>query len=418
MKLRDLLKRLGPGFVTGASDDDPAGIGTYVQAGAQFGFAQLWTALFSFPIMTIVQEMCGRIGTVTGLGLTAVIRKHYARPILYFIVCLQVLTNTINIGADLSAMTASANLLIHAPYFVLLAIVTCVTVALIVVLPYRTYATYLKFLGLTLLTYVVSAFMVHPAWNHVAAAMFVPHVSLRKDFLLTLIAVFGVTISPYEFFWQSNEEVEELVEEKKLASEEAGHPKIGPADVRAVRGDTAFGMFFSNAIMFFIVVVAASTLHAHGHTNVQSAEQAAQVLRPIAGPLTFALFAAGIVSAGLLSIPVMAASSAYAVSATFGWKRSLRRPFWEERRFYGVIAGSCLLGLAVNIAHVAPFRLLYYAAVLNGIIAPPLLFIVTQIAANRRIMGRFVNRPVSTAVGWALCAFMTVLVVAFFVLSA
>jgi NRAMP (natural resistance-associated macrophage protein)-like metal ion transporter len=404
--------------VTGASDDDPAGIGTYVQAGAQFGFSQLWTALFTFPVMTIVQEMCGRIGTVTGLGLTAVIRKHYAGPILYFIVCVQVLTNTVNIGADLSAMAASANLLIHIPYLVLLGIVACLTVVLIVVLPYRTYATYLKFLGLTLLTYVAAAFMVRPSWSHVAAAMFVPHISLRKDFLLTLIAVFGVTISPYEFFWQSNEEVEELVEEKKLAGEEAGNPRIGTADVKAVRADTAFGMFFSNAIMFFIVVVSASTLNAHGHTNVQTAEQAAQVLRPIAGTLAFVLFAAGIVSAGLLSIPVMAASSAYVVSAAFGWKRSLRRPFWEERRFYGIIAGSCLLGLAVNIAHVTPFRLLYYSAVLNGLISPPLLFIVTQIAGNRRIMGRFANRPLSNIAGWVLCGFMTVLICAFFALSA
>jgi len=415
--LRDLLKRLGPGFITGASDDDPAGIGTYVQAGAQFGYLQLWTALFTFPVMSVVQEMCGRIGTVTGQGLAAVIRNNYARPVLFFIVTIQVVTNTINIGADLSAMAESAKLLLHLSYTLLLAAVTALTTVLIVVVPYRTYAAYLKILGLTLLTYVASAFMVRVPWGHIAIATFVPHVEWHKDFLLTLLAVFGVTISPYEFFWQSSEEVEELVENHKIPEEEAERPNITRRDVQGVRYDTVFGMFFSNAVTFFIIVVAAATLHARGVTNVQSAVQAAQVLRPIAGADTSLLFALGIVSAGLLSIPVMAASSAYAVGGAFEWRRSLRKTLREEPRFYGIIIASCVVGIAVNLAHIPPFKLLYYSGVLNGVISPPLLFIVTQIASNKRIMGRFVNPPLPTALGWLLCAFTALLIVAFFVFS-
>lgn len=415
--MRDLLKRLGPGFITGASDDDPAGIGTYVQAGAQFGYLQLWTALFTFPVMAVVQEMCGRIGTVTGQGLAAVIRNNYSRPVLFFIVTIQLVTNTINIGADLSAMADSANLIVHSSYFAVLAAITAVTAVLIVVVPYRLYAAYLKFLGLSLLTYVASAFMVHVPWSRVAIAAFEPHVSLNKDFLLTLLAVFGVTISPYEFFWQSNEEVEELVEDRKIAEEEAGRPHITRKDIEYVRYDTIFGMLFSNTVTFFIIIVAAATLHVHGQTNVQSAAQAAQVLRPIAGASTSLLFALGIVSAGLLAIPVMAASSAYAVGGALGWRRTLSRPFWQERRFYGIIIGSCIVGVAVNLAHIPPFKLLYYSGVLNGAIAPPLLFIVTRIASNKQIMGRFVNRPLATILGWLLCGFTLLLLIAFLVLS-
>lgn len=402
MNLRHLLSHLGPGFVTGASDDDPAGIGTYIQAGAQFGYQQLWIALFSFPFMTAIQEMSGRIGLVTGQGLAGVIRSNYARPVLMFVILIQVATNTVNIGADLSAMAESARLIWPIPYSVLLALTTFLTAALIVLVPYRSYATYLKFLGLSLLTYVVSAFTVHVDWGRALAATFQPHFEWNKDFILTLIAVFGVTISPYEFFWQADEEVEEMKSATK-------------AEIRFLRHDTSFGMFFSNLITFFVIVTAAATLNAHGVTNVQSAAQAASVLKPLAGTFTFLLFALGIVSSGLLAIPVMAGSSAYAVGGAFNWSRTLSRPFWEEWRFYGIIVASCAIGLLVNLLHIPPFRLLYYSAVLNGVISPVLLFIVTQIAGNRTIMKDFVNSRLTSAMGWTLCAFMTLALAALFI---
>jgi NRAMP (natural resistance-associated macrophage protein)-like metal ion transporter len=412
----DFLKRFGPGFVTGASDDDPAGIGTYLQAGAAFGYGQLWTALFTFPVMATVQEMCGRVGRVTGKGLAAVMRDTFPAWFVYTVVGVQVITNAVNIGADLSAMAQSVGLLHPWPYpFVLLA-VTLLTTALIVLVPYRTYTGYLKFLGLVLLTYIATAFFVHVDWKAVAYATFVPHIQTDKAFILTLIAVFGVTISPYEFFWQANEEVEELVDERKIPREGV-RPHSAPDEVRAVRGDTAFGMFFSNLVTFFIIVVAAATLHAHGRTNVQSVADAARTLRPLAGSFASLLFGVGIIGSGLLSIPVMAGSSAYAVGGALGWPRSLAKPFWEEWRFYGVIVGSCLIGIVVNFAHVPPFTLLFYAGILNGIISPLMLYAITRIAGNRSIMGRYVNNRFSASMGWALCAFMSLAIVALVVLS-
>jgi len=414
---RSFLQMLGPGFVAGASDDDPAGIGTYVQAGAQFGYAQLWTALFTFPVMATVQEMCGRIGRVTGKGLAAVMRDVYPPWFIFSIVGLQVVTNTINIGADLSAMSQSMGLLLHVPYIAILLAVTAITTALIVMIPYRSYATMLKFLGFTLLTYVATAFFVHADWHAVALNTVLPHIPLSKDYLLTLIAVLGVTISPYEFFWQANEEVEELVAEGKIRHEGARRARPDPRAVRSVRNDTIFGMFFANLITFFIIIVAAATLHAHGRTNVQSADQAARMLLPLAGPAAFALFAAGIVSSGLLAIPVMAGSSAYAVAGALGWPRSLARPFWQERKFYGIIVASCVIGIAVNLTHIQPFTLLFYSGILNGIVSPFVLFVVTQIGSNRRIMGAYVNNRFSATMGWLLCGFMTAALVAWAVLS-
>lgn len=414
---RSLLQMLGPGFVAGASDDDPAGVGTYVQSGAQFGYAQLWTALFSLPVMATVQEMCGRIGRVTGKGLAAAMRDVYPPWFLFAVVALQVTTNAINIGADLSAMAQSVQLLLHVSYVAILLIVTAVTTALIVVVPYRAYAAILKFLGFTLLTYVATAFFVHADWRAVALDTVVPHVQLDKAFVLALIAVLGVTISPYEFFWQASEEVEELLDEGEIAREGKRPRRSDSAAVRRVRNDTIFGMFFSNLITFFIIVVAAATLHAGGHTHVQSAGDAARALLPLAGPAAFALFAAGIVSSGLLSIPVMAGSSAYAVGGALGWPRSLARPFWEQRKFYGIIIASCVFGIAVNLTHIPPFTLLFYSGILSGVISPLMLFVVTHVASNRRIMGRYVNNRFSSTMGWLLCGFMTAALIALIVLS-
>ena len=410
-----LLKRLGPGFVTGASDDDPSAIGTYTQAGAQFGLSQLWIALFSFPFMAVIQEMCGRIGWVTGQGLATVIRHHYARPILYLIVFIQVVTNTINIGADLSAMAASANLVWHISYYVCLFVVVAGTVSLIVFLPYRTYATYLKFLGLALVTYVATAFTITVNWREVLRDTLIPQVQFSKAFLLNLVAVFGTTISPYEFFWQASEEVEELIERHKIAKNDETPSTATLQEISFVRWDTTFGMFFSNLIMYFIILVAALTLGRHGITNINSAADAANALRPLAGHLTFLLFTLGIVSAGLLSIPVMAASSAYAIAGALNVPGSLGQTFRQSPAFYALIFGSTLVGLLVNVLPIPPFKLLYYTAILNGIISPPLLFLVVQISSNREIMGPYANPPFIKLAGWALFSFMTVALIALLV---
>ena len=397
-----LFRVLGPGFITGTSDDDPSAIGTYAQAGAQFGTLQLWSALFSFPFMAAIQEMCGRIGAVTGRGLGSVIRLHYVKPVLYVIVFIQVLTNTINIGADLSAMAQSAQLLWHVPYYVLLLAITVLTLALVVLVPYHVYAFYLRFLGLALLTYIVTAFTVKVDWLQVVRATFAPSLRFDKAYWLNIVAVFGTTISSYEFFWQASQEVEEGV----VATSGA---------MRFLRWDTIFGMFFSNLIMFFIILTAAFTLGKHGVGNIDTAAQAAEMLRPLAGPATFVLFTVGIVSAGLLALPVLAGSSAYAICDTFGWPCSLEKNFHQEPAFYRTIILSALLGLAINLLPIPPFKLLYYTAILSGIIAPPLLFIVVQIAGSRKIMGAYVNSLGVNVMGWLLFAFMSLALVALLV---
>jgi NRAMP (natural resistance-associated macrophage protein)-like metal ion transporter len=407
----DLIKRLGPGFITGTSDDDPSAIGTYSQTGAQFGLSQLWTALFTFPMMAAIQEMCGRIGLVSGRGVASNVRRHFAKPVLYFIVSIQVVTNTVNVGADLSAMAESGRLLWHVPYGIWLATVTCGTLGLIILVPYRAFSTYLKFVGLTLLTYVAAAFTLKVDWRAVIAATFVPTITLQKAFLLNLVAVLGTTISPYEFFWQSNEEVDELIEDRVIKREGIRPPERS-VDLTFLRWDTMFGMFFSNAIMYFIILLTAYTLSAHGVTNVDTAEKAAQALRPFAGPLAFWLFTAGIITAGLMSIPVLAASSGYALSGAFGWRATLAKEHSKSRGFFAVIVATALVGLTLNFLPIPPFKLLYYAAVLNGFIAPPLLFIILRLANNPEVMGRHVNSPLSNVLGWTLFALMTLSVVA------
>lgn len=408
----ELLKRLGPGFITGTSDDDPSAIATYAQAGAQFGLGQIWSALFTWPLMSTIQEMCGRIGMVTGLGLAAVIRRHFPRPLLYAIVVSQVLVNTINIGADLSGMAQSGQLLLHIPYWAWLALTTAVTVPLIVFIPYKTYAAYLRFVGISLLAYVAAAATIKVDWRAVVHATFLPHVALDKEFMLGLVAILGTTISPYEFFWQTSEEVEELVEAHAIPKE-GRRPPERAVDLRWLLWDTAFGMFVANLIMYCIMLVAAFTLARHGITNVDTAAQAAEALRPLAGPATFLIFALGILSAGLIAIPVMAGSSAYAVAGAFNWQRSLRKSPRSEPKFYLVIVGTALVGLFVNVLPIQPFKMLYYTAVLNGIISPLMIFIVLMIARDRRVMGKHVNSLPANVLGWILFAAMSLAVAAF-----
>jgi NRAMP (natural resistance-associated macrophage protein)-like metal ion transporter len=401
-----LLRRLGPGFITGTSDDDPSAIATYAQTGAQFGLAQLWTALITWPMMSAIQEMCGRIGMVTGLGLAAVMRRHYPRPILYALVFAQVIVNSVTIGADLSGMAQSGQLLWHLPYVVWLAITTCVTIPLIVFVPYGKYVSYLRIVGLTLLTYVAAAATLKIDWPAVLYATFVPTLRIDRDFLLALIAVLGTTISPYEFFWQSSEEVEELVEHHTIRHEGLRPPERA-LKLRWLRLDTAFGMFVSNLVMYFIILTAAVALRAHGVTNVDTAAQAAEALRPLGGAATFWLFTLGIMSAGLISIPVLAGSSAYAVAGAFHWPGSLAKSPKKEPAFYWVIVASSLLGLLVNLLPIPPFKMLFYAAALSGVTAPGMILVVMSMARNPHIMRSHVNSRLSNFLGWILFALMS-----------
>ncbi len=417
-KLRRFFSRLGPGFITGASDDDPSGIATYSQTGAQFGYSQLWTALFSFPFMTVIQEMCGRIGMVTGRGLSGVIRKHYSKQILYFAVLLLLLANTVNIGADLGAMASSGQLLFpKIPFIIWLLGITASSLALEVFVSYKIYARFLKYLTFSLFAYVIVVFIVKQNWAKVAYDTFIPSFSFHKDYILNIVAILGTTISPYLFFWQADEEVEEEVEFHKIRAMGKGVPKINKIDIREMRMDTVIGMFFSNLVMFFIIITVASTLAANGITNINTAAEAAQALKPIAGNFTFLLFAAGIVGTGLLAVPVLSGSASYAIAESLDWRAGLYRKLKQAHGFYGVITIAMVVGLAVNFTHIQPFKMLYYTAVLNGLIAPPLMILILLISNNKNIMGEYTNGYASNIMGWLITAVMTVSALALIAMS-
>lgn len=407
-KIKKFLSILGPGFITGASDDDPSGIATYAQAGALFGYSQLWTALFSLPFMTIVQEMCGRIGMVTGKGIAVIVKENYAKPILYVAVFLLVLANTINIGADLGAMASSAQLLIGIPFIFWLIAITATTLLLEIFVPYPTYARFLKYLTMSLFAYIITAFVIKQDWGSILQSTFIPTIVLSRDYLLNIVAILGTTISPYLFFWQADEEVEEEVEHHRLKAMGKGIPRVGYKDIRKMRLDTIIGMFFSNLVMLFIIITAASTLHLHSITQIQTADQAAQILKPFAGDFAFLLFAAGIIGTGLLAVPILAGSASYAVAETVGWKAGLYLKPKKAHGFYGVIAIATLVGLLVNFSPIEPFQLLYYTAVINGVCAPPLLLLIVLIGNNKSIMGKYTNSFFTNVMGLIITLIMFV----------
>jgi NRAMP (natural resistance-associated macrophage protein)-like metal ion transporter len=413
-RINKFFKRLGPGFITGAADDDPSGIATYAQTGTLFGYQQLWTALFSLPFMIVVQEICARIGLVTGKGIAGVLRHHYSRSILLLSVFALFIVNTINIGTDLGAMAASAELIFHIPFPVLLVLLVTFSLFLEIFISYKTYAKYLKYLALTLLAYVAVIFFVAQDWTTIMRSAIVPGITFSKEYLMNIVAILGTTISPYLFFWNANEEVEEEVVYHKIRAMDIGKPVVRPSDIRHLKSDTAFGMFFSNFIMFFIILTFASTLHQAGIMNIETADQAAEALRPFGGDFTFILFAAGIIGAGLLAIPILAASASYAISEAFRWKAGLYRTFRGAPGFYGVIILATILGLTVNFLPFQPFTLLYYTAVLNGILAPPLLIMVMLISSNEKVMGRYKNSRGTNILGWTITIIMGVASIAFF----
>lgn len=405
-KLNKFFKNLGPGFITGASDDDPSGIATYSQTGAQFGYTQLWTAVFALPFMIVIQEMCGRIGMVTGKGLAGVIRKFYSKKILYFAVSLLLIANTVNIGADLGAMAEATQLLTGISFNVLLIAITAITLILQIFLDYSSYAKFLKYLTISLFAYIVTVFIVNQNWKEVLIDTIVPSFSFNKDYILNIVAIFGTTISPYLFFWQANEEVEEEIKDGKLKTMGVGIPKINNRDIKKMRKDTVIGMVFSNLIMFFIVVTTASTLHTNGITNIETAAQAANALRPLAGDYAFALFALGIIGTGFLAVPVLSASASYAVAESFGWKAGLYRKLKNAHGFYGVITIATIIGLLVNFTDIKPFTMLYYTAVLNGLCAPILMVLILLISNNKKILGKYTNNIFSNILGAVVTLFM------------
>lgn len=398
-KWKKIAKAIGPGFITGASDDDPSGIATYSQTGAQFGLTQLWMALFSFPFMVVIQEMCGRIGLVTGKGLAGVIRHYYGRRILVFTVTLLVVANTINIGADLGAMASAVQLLFPIPFVIPLILLTALTIFLEIFVPYHVYVKVLKYFGLTLFSYVATAFIIKAPWRAIAYATLIPQFSWSKEYLLNIVALLGTTISPYLFFWQANEEVEEEITGHKLKAMGVGTPHINKGDVHTMRWDTLIGMFFSNLVTFFIIVTTASTLGAHGIKNIETAADAAAALRPLAGSLTSLLFTLGILGTGLLTVPVLAGSSSYAISESMHWREGLFLKLKQAHKFYGIIFLATIIGLLVNFIGISPFKMLYYTAVLNGIVAPPLMVVIIFIANNKKILGNHTNGRWSNVLG-------------------
>ncbi len=403
--LKSVLLLLGPGLITGSSDDDPSGIAAYSQVGAQFGYSLLWTMVLTYPLMTAIQEVCARIGRVTGCGICANLRRCYPRWTLRSVIALVLIANVFNLGADIGAMGAAAQLLLPARTWIYIFLFGVTSLLLQVLVPYTSYVKYLKWLTLSLFAYVATAFFVHLSWLQVLHATVVPKLTLSKDYLTGLIAVLGTTISPYLFFWQASQEVEEVKNnrgEKPL--KQAGGQ--APAQLGRIRVDTYLGMALSNIVAFFIILTTAATLHAHGITDVATAAQAAQALQPLAGRWAAGLFACGIIGTGMLAIPVLAGSAAYAMGEGAKWPSSLEKKPLQAPGFYITIAVATLAGIALNFVHIDPIRALFWAAVLNGVLAAPLMAVIMHMASSKKVMDKFTIPLYLRIVGWTATAVM------------
>jgi NRAMP (natural resistance-associated macrophage protein)-like metal ion transporter len=409
---KSFLARLGPGLITGASDDDPSGIGTYSQAGAQYGYGLLWTMLFSLPLMASIQEISARIGRITGRGLAGNIRRHYPAWLLYPVVFLLVVANTINLGADIGAMGDALALIVGGPALLYAAAFAVACVLLEVFASYPHCSKVLKWLTLVLFSYVATVFMVHVPWPEAMKGVLMPSVRLDGKYLSMLIAILGTTISPYLFFWQASQETEEI-----KSNPEEDSLKHAPEQAREqfgrIRLDTYVGMAFSNLVAFFIILSSAVTLHAHGVTDIETSAQAAEALRPLAGKLTFILFALGIVGTGLLAVPVLAGSAAYAVGEALKWHTGLDRKPLDAKGFYCVLTAATLLGLAINVpavqrhTHLSPIKALFWAAVVNGVASVPIMVVMMLMCHNKKVMGQFTRiSKTLRLMGWLATAVM------------
>ena len=410
---KSFLARLGPGLITGAADDDPSGIGTYSQAGAQFGYGLSWALLFSLPFMVVIQDISAEIGSVTGRGIAANLRRHYPRPLLWSAVSLLLLANIINLGADLSAMGAVMEMLIGGRIVVYTLGFGLICLLLEMFLNYRQYSGVLKFTTLSLFTYVGVVFTVHVPWREALAGALIPHVDWSSAFATGFVAILGTTISPYLFFWQAAQEVEE--ERRSHSKPLYVAPARAGSEMRRIRQDTLVGMVFSNLVALFVVFAAAATLHAKGITTIETAEQAARALEPVAGRFAFLLFAFGIIGTGLLAVPVLAGSAAYAVSEMTGRSASLDSKPTRARVFYGAIAATTLAGALMQSVGVNPVRALYWSAVINGVLAAPLMAIMMLIVRNPAAMGKLTLSRKGAVLGWAATALMAAATLLFFI---
>jgi NRAMP (natural resistance-associated macrophage protein)-like metal ion transporter len=409
---RAFFRELGPGLITGCADDDPSGIATYSIAGASLGYAPLWTAIVSFPLMAAVQLMCARLGIVTGLGLAAVIRRHRSRWVLWGACLLLIVANLINIAADLGGMGEAAELVTGVSAAIWTPVIMIAITAALIWFSYRRIAKLFKWITLVLLAYVATAFFARVDWGAALRATFVPHLAWSRASLAVLVGLFGTTISPYLFFWQASQEVEE---ERAAANE---HPLDAPGRaqvLRAARTDVLVGMLASNVIMYFIILTTAATLHASGAVHIASAREAAEALRPLAGAAAYWLFTLGLIGTGMLGVPVLAGSSAYAIAEAAMWRSSLDAPPAGARRFYLVLAAAMIGGLAIELLRLNAVRLMFWSAVVNGALAPPLIFLVLRLTSDRRVMGDQVSSPALRVLGWIALAVMSFATVAMLV---
>ena len=399
------LKKLGPGLVTGASDDDPSGIATYAVAGASFGYATLWTAVLTLPLMVAVQLVCARIGMVSGVGLTGALRRHYPRALLYTICVLLVTANTINIGADLGGMADAITMLSGAPRIVSVLLFGGAIVTFTIYASYATFAKYVKWSTLVLFSYIVSAVLAHPDWRTGLYRTVVPELQWSSSYLTTIVAILGTTISPYLFFWQASHEVEA----EKALGRRTRHSRRGAtaAELADARDDVIAGMAFSNLVQFFIILATASTLFRSGDRHIETTRQAAEALRPLAGDASYVLFAAGVIGSGLLAVPILAGSASFAIAELFAWHAGLDESFRRARRFYMVFGAAIVIGVLLVTFNVSAIQMLFYAAIVNGIAAPFLMVVIMLVANNRRVMGDCTNTRALNVLGWIATGLMS-----------
>lgn len=422
-KTKKFFKILGPGLITGASDDDPSGIATYSQAGAKFGLATLWTALITFPLMAAIQEMCARIGLITSVGLTTTLKKYYSKPLLYLMMLFSVPAIILNIGADIAGMGAVANLIFPTVRPMVFSVgFTIVLLFLIIYLPYNKIVAVLKYLCLSLLLYIAVPFFTNPEWWKVLKSTFVPTLKFNKDFIEIIVAILGTTISPYLFFWQVSMEAEDvkssrqlILARRKIVHNSANKYKTKPKEksfinllIKKMQMDVNFGMLLSNMVMYFIILATGTALFGNGITKIETVEQAAKALEPVAGKASYLLFAVGVIGTGLLAIPVLSGSLSYIISETFGWKGNLDKKFYEAKPFYIVIIISLAVSLLINLIGLSPIKALLYTAILYGLTSPILIAIVLHIANNKKIMKEHTNGKLSNALGFITLIVMTI----------
>jgi NRAMP (natural resistance-associated macrophage protein)-like metal ion transporter len=411
---RRVLQILGPGLITGASDDDPSGIATYSQVGAQFGFGLAWIMLFSFPLMTAIQETSARIGRATGEGIAGNIRRHYPLWLLRIIVGMLLIANIINLGADLGAMGSVVTMLAGGPALLYAVFFGALCASLQIFTNYRRYVSFLKWISVSLLAYVATALVIDIPWREVMFRTLIPSLQFDTKYIVAIVAVLGTTISPYLFFWQSSQEAEDVREDPKAKPLKKA-PRQAPVELRRIRIDTYLGMFVSNAIGWFIIISVAATLNAHGIKDIQTASQAAEALRPIAGPFAFALFALGIIGTGMLAVPVLAGSAAYALAEALEWPGGLARKPKAAKAFYGTIALATGFGMIFNLLPIDPIKALFWTAVLNGVVAVPIMVMTMLMAGQQKVMGHFVLPRVLSVMGWIATVVMCAVAVALFV---